>query len=580
MAYFFNNKLYVEPGADVIINLDGKPTVAALSTSTCLVLGESDCGLSYKDKKMYKFASISDAAKTLKGGTALDAISCIFNPSPNASIKGASTVFFVRTNEGFPAEFKFSSSTELMTDKIEFTVIPSKQAGGIIGFTFELKGVLKKKLVSSISTSLEASIKELADELNKIKEIDATPAATSLTVKARYSGTEFAITDLIQNDTLTNVLTHPKAFAPQFKSTKVITKEKGSTLDYSIKSSNGTISFYKETSLIGVAEGVTTAKSLKEVVESSTLLNRLFEVVVENEGEVLPSSNAIIHLQNKENVATTVKSFSDALSLVSSLNRAVTFAAFEDEKYHLLLKAHLNNQAEFGSVGFVGGSLNESPAKVSVRALNLNTETISLCYPGVYLNLGDETKLYSPMYFAAICAGLACGLPPQIPLTRKTVNVLGFEDFDLGGDSAKLVRESLINNGVLVGRYLEDTGYIINKGINTIQGQNGRKLLGTDNSTHEISIARIRLQIQKEFRVSADRTFPGTNRLHPSKAQVEQFAANYFNSIVGTYLTGWKDSTLNVTLDEDAWLVSAELYVNGPVNHFFATLTLALSNNL
>ena len=165
-------------------------------------------------------------------------------------------------------------------------------------------------------------------------------------------------------------------------------------------------------------------------------------------------------------------------------------------------------------------------------------------------------------------------------LTRKNVNVLGFENIDYEGNSEQAVREDLINNGVLFGRYTEDLGYFINKGINTIQNQNNRSILETDNRSHEISIVRIKQQMKKEIKVSANRTFPGTNRLHPSITDVQDFIRKYLNSKVGTYLTGWDAKSLTVRLQQDAWYCSAIAFVNAPINNFFLDLSFALDDSI
>ena len=115
---------------------------------------------------------------------------------------------------------------------------------------------------------------------------------------------------------------------------------------------------------------------------------------------------------------------------------------------------------------------------------------------------------------------------------------------------------------------------------NTVQGQINRQILETDNRTHEISIARIRNQMQNEIRISANKAFPGHTRLYPSKNDVIEFYRSYFNSKVGTYLTGWDDKSLNVYMQEDAWIGSAVVYVNGPVNYSFTTLSFKLDDTI
>lgn len=580
MAYFFNSKLYIEPGADVVVDFDSQPQVSALSTSTCLVFAEATNGLDYSDKKIYQFSRLADAKSVLKGGPAIGLLSCIFNPSSNSSIPGASTVYFVRTNKGTNAKFQFSSGSVKKTQRYAIVTIASATPVGRVGFNLSINGSAKKSFVVDITSTLSDALNTLVAKVNETNGVLATLSGTTVVLTAVDNGVDFTISDALTPGNATAETSTTQAYSPEFiDALTIYTKDKGQNIDYSIKLSGSLCSFYSGNNLLLMVSGISTAQQLSDAITKSPVLSRVFTTQVTDGDAQLLGTGGIVPFKVFDDVATTPASFADALTLTEDLNKAVVFAGFEDEAYHTLLKNYVNNESTYGCIGFVGGPLGMTPTEVLARANNLNTEKIVECYPGPILNFTGESVTYPPVYFAAICAGLACGLEPQTPLTRKTVNVLGFEDIDFEGNSQQSVRESLIDGGVLFGRYLDGTGYVVNKGINTIQGQNNRQLLGTDNQTHEISIARIRIQIQKEFKVSADKTFPGTTRLSPGKTQVENFCTNYFNSLTGTYTTGWDSSSLSVRLDKDAWLVTARLYVNSPVNYFFATLTLALGDN-
>jgi len=215
-------------------------------------------------------------------------------------------------------------------------------------------------------------------------------------------------------------------------------------------------------------------------------------------------------------------------------------------------------------------------AQTEARSLALNDENVAVSYPGVYLNFTGNNVLYPPTYHAALLTGLAAGLPPQVPLTHKLLSVQGFEINTTDGVLTLPQRSDLIDKGVLFSRNIEGIGFAVNKGINSIQGQNLRQLLETDNRSHEISIVRIKQQIQKELRINGAKVFPGTNRNRPSQSDVQSFMVSYLNSKVATkqndnLLISWDPSSLEVTLDQDAWFVSWSGVPNTPINFIFFT---------
>ena len=360
----------------------------------------------------------------------------------------------------------------------------------------------------------------------------------------------------------------------------VLSKDYGKNQNLALKITQGNVSFFIDNEVIQVLEDITTFASLKEAVETNFILKSYFEVSTTAPSSVVSDTYAVLPFAVEDNVPTMMESFVSALDLTATYNKSFVVSQFTGEAYHQAMLNYCLNTSEYECHTIAGSDLGLTPTQIKQQAANLNSETAILAYPGVYLNFTGETKLYDGTYFAAKVAGLAAGLSCEIPLTRKLVSVQGFEDIDFEGQSEKAVRESLIDCGVLFGLYKDSLGFTINKGINTIQGQNNRPLLGADNKTCEISISRIRYQMQKEIRISADAQFPGNTRLKPSKLDVAQFYADYFNSKVGTYLTGWDSSTLKIWLQEDAWWGEAKVFVNSPVNFVFFTLSFALDNNI
>jgi len=582
MAQLFNNRLFIEPGADVAVDYSAVPNVASLSSGIALVIGSSFNGLSYLDKKVYEFSNPADAANILKGGTALDIIRCVFNPSPD--FPGADKVLFVRDNPGQTAKVKTGTGT---LAKYTITIVPDQGAtefSGQLGLDISVAGKEKQTIKVDVDT-LEAAVTGLVNKLNNIIGITATTTTsegnTVIEIQADNAQVNIVVSGLYQpgNTTTTGVPT-AGSFTETTNGLVIESVDKGTMIDLAIKESAGLYTFYVGESIVAMFNASSVVQ-FKEQFEANNALKKLFKIAnADTATALLTTNNKIVPLVVSPNTDATVASFADALELSSDYDKSVVTTDKEGEAYHNLILEYVSGNPLYESYAFVGGAIGETPTQVKARALALNSKRVTLAYPGVYLNFTGETQLYSPAYFAAKLAGLACGVQPQVPLTRKKVSVLGFEDIDYEGQSKQPVRESLINCGVTFGMNIDGIGYTINKGITTIQGQNGLQQLNSDNSTPEISISRIEIQMKKEIKLSANRLFPGTNRLHPSKTDVKDFYRKYLNSKVGTYLTSWETESLQVWVEDDAWYGSATAYVNGAINFAFFTLSFALDNNL
>ncbi len=577
MAVSFAGKIFIEPGAYVVTDFDATPKVSGQSSSRVLLLAESEKGLDFSDKKVYAFQTPTTAKSVLGGGPALDLINCLFSPSPDYS--GASEILFVRTNKGYNASLQ-TVKTGSPLNKVRFSVTGA--TAGRIGFDISIAGKSPVTVYADIKTELAQALGEIVKDINTLNGVSATTDGSSVVVTALYPSVSITLSNSVAPTAATTEISTLTQFAPEFVDNALVIKtiDKGHTLNYAFKKSADVCTFYKDDAIIASFEGVTSIAKLLAEVENTPSLTRLLTVTAKDTTLPLPDDMASpIPLTVREDDATTFDTFQDALNMTLDYSKNFVISQFEGEAYHQAILSYCN-ASTYQCIGFGGGSLNETPSQVLERAFNLNAEAFVLCYPGVYLGLTGESKLYSPAYHAALECGLACGLPVYEPLTFKSISCLGFEEVDLEGRDSKGMREELINGGVLYAYAMPDVGNKVNKGINTIQGQVNRQILETDNKTHEISIARIRRQIANEIRISAQRAFPGRTRLYPSKADVIEFLRAYFNRCVGTLLTGWDAKSLIVRVEEDAWIADAKLYANGPINHFFATISLGLDNNL
>ena len=271
-----------------------------------------------------------------------------------------------------------------------------------------------------------------------------------------------------------------------------------------------------------------------------------------------------------------------ALALTTTLGADIYFIASETNTNHAKVAAFVNNTSEAKAISFVGGAANETKAQVLVRSAALNVENCSLCYPDITMPTLDglTTESLSSMYFAAICAGLAAGLPAFQPLTYKTVNVLGFNPYE--GALTQTDRENLINGGVLVGRNIPGIGNGINKGVNTLQTNASmiyKDTLGNATSP-EISVIRIKYQLMMELQLNAKSLFLGGTAATVTKEDVLNFTNAYLNTRTSTttqpnLIMSFKDVTAQLV--SDGWFVWFGFVPNTPINFVFFTGTMLLS---
>ncbi len=78
---------------------------------------------------------------------------------------------------------------------------------------------------------------------------------------------------------------------------------------------------------------------------------------------------------------------------------------------------------------FTGSSVGDSISVTQANARSMNAKEASYCYPGIWrtsLSTGVNT-LYGGLYWAACCAGIACGNRVAVPMTNKSLIGNGVE---------------------------------------------------------------------------------------------------------------------------------------------------------
>lgn len=181
-------------------------------------------------------------------------------------------------------------------------------------------------------------------------------------------------------------------------------------------------------------------------------------------------------------------------------------------------------------------------------------------------------RVWDSHYHAAYITGRLAGLPPQVPITFKAIEIDG-----LVSKLNVLNREDALDAGVLVTNWDADRGlYIVEQGINTLQDNDFT--LNPDATSHVIQIKRIAAQLNKEIVVNAKRDLlanpVGVNRNTLSEKDVSDWLKGYLERKIATddvdnLILSFSDIT--VTRQEDAYFVTYKFEPNSEIRIVFFT---------
>jgi hypothetical protein len=240
--------------------------------------------------------------------------------------------------------------------------------------------------------------------------------------------------------------------------------------------------------------------------------------------------------------------------------------AGDELEFSGLVRGHILNNAEVPSIGYLGAGLDETVAQAITYAGSLNSAKLVYCTQSIIDSTLDglSTEKIGGYFLAAKVCGLAAGLPPQTPLTRKEIDIRGIATVaaDLPLDRTK--RENLLAAGVLhVFQQPGTSTFVINQGITTIQKQDNLWDPATATSP-EISLNRIANTLLYSLQKSAQNAFIGTTA-SIGRAVVENFVRSYLEDQRGLLITDWKN--LVVTQVADQWQVTFGFIPNNPINY-------------
>lgn len=241
--------------------------------------------------------------------------------------------------------------------------------------------------------------------------------------------------------------------------------------------------------------------------------------------------------------------------------------------------SHINNDAEFKKILVIGGGYDKEYFTGTNGSIGIaqyfNSARVCVVHSGISKQkYGGGEKFLPSIYHAALYLGRTAGLAPQVPTTWKEINISKPEHI-----LSKRERELALMAGVIHTKFVDGKGWVINQSINTMQRND--TLFLPDGDSYEVSIERIKNQLNKEIVLGSRITFVGGNLATSSAESVKLYVEGYLESRkvvngIDNLIISSRD--VSVTLSGDSWITKYGFVANSPINKLFFTGTMLDAN--
>lgn len=540
----FNGKVLREPRSATALRVGIPPVVNPGATNRVLVIGPSEGGLPVADSKVYTFTNASEAAQVLRSGDSLRAIGYIFNPSP--AFGGASEVDFIRMDQATGSTLALSdgsgtaltlSSVDkgLWTNLIRVSVANGAVSGKVITIqvpTVAIQSGTDATVAGSVLTSNTARFKAKGARVGDFIYLGTSPANAQV----------FSISS-VDSDTQVTLTGSPTV---------------GTSITWQ--------HFVYDRTQVS-----------PDLLTNTDIVNWISDNCSDVLTAAVGTAVAPTNVSNKNMGSGTVTlggttEITNALAIARTLNVQHIYVAracgagADELEFSGLVRGHLLNDAEVPAIGYIGAGVDESISTAITYAGTLNSAKLVYCTQSIIDTTIDglSTEKLGGYFLAAKVCGLAAGLPPQTPLSRKEIDIKGISTLTADKPLDRTKRENLLKAGVLhVFQQPGTSTFVINQGITTIQKQDNLWDPATASSP-EISLNRIANTLLYSLQASADSAFIGTTA-SLGKAVVENFVRSYLEDQRGLLITDWRN--LVVTQSGDQWRVEFGFIPNNPINY-------------
>ena len=454
MSYFFNGRLYTTPATMSRVDDSAMQSANLGVGNFAAFIGSASGG---KPNSQLSFSSPAEAKATLRSGPLLDAINKAFAPS--ADTGGPSTVYAIRVNpavqaqltlpdsSGQPALSLVSTDYGLWTNQIKIKI----EAGTDVGL-----GVTTQYQNDYYSAD------NIARDAFEVQYMGAAATATmsvlgtSIVLQAP-SGTTVSTIDLNTYSTYSQVVDVINT-VPDFMATLL-----DSSAD-ELASVNG---LDYATSVDVKTSAYTTTANLQALIDWLNSTGEGFVTATRPaNAAAIPVQTSFVYLSGGSDGVTSIPEWSSAFETLQSVDAQWVCPVSSNSAIWAMADSHAQYMSNAGRMErrvIVGTPVGTTDEAAIALAKALNSDRTSLVHIGYYdYNSAGKLALFSPVYMAALLAGMFSGVNPGTALSNKTINVSGLERKLRNPTDT----DALINGGVLC---IEDTknGYKVVQSIST-----------------------------------------------------------------------------------------------------------------
>ena len=536
---------------------------SGISAGNLCILGKSNGGEPYK---MLEFGSLADAQQVLVGGELLDAIAYAFSGS-NTFIP--QKVYAMRVNNGTQSSVTLQSgATDLLTLKswdwgVHTNQLKVMVSAGTIANSKKISLAYKDK------TEVADNIVNAALEINYLGE-NVNPKVTVGTTSISFA----AETDVEAPDTPEPADTLTVSFA-DFDTLDALTAYiNDSDIWYAtIVGNNAELKSEKLDTVtnVEVAEtGTTLYANFDSFLAALNSMELIGSVVIDTTStrQVPDNTDAYVYFTGGTVGSYGVQQWTDALTALEIEDVQIIATPSTDAGIHAMISTHCTTMSNVINrkerTCILGGAVGMADSAAISEAKDLNNRLVSFCCDNpIKVNLlTGKTETLSGAMLGVILASIESAMAPNIPLTFKQLNVLGFTKIRNVTNIT-----SLIQAGVMVCNSNPEnlSEYICIRALTTFQGD--------DLINNERSMVREDLFMNRDLRaqfkpVIGSAGISTNAAIQTLKNRAKDWALNGY--IVPTD-SGENVWDIKVRIDGDKVFITYSRYLTAPVNFVFIT---------
>lgn len=528
---------------------------SGVSAGNLCIIGTASSG---KPKNVYEFATIGDAQTVLGSGELLEGVAFAFSGS-NEYVP--QKVMAIRVNKGTQGKATLKSGD---VDVLTLTAWDYSAQTNQLKIKVEDGSIEKSKKITVV---FKDSVIEHDNIIKPSLQVIGTCEQPTVTINNDsmiLSGTDeegVAITETIKFDdfpTITDIVT-------KINDTDYFTAISQDTDEKSLSKELDTVSS------IDISEPVILYSNFKVFKEVLSSIEYIATVEDNGQTRTVPDNSSFVYFTGGSSTPATIEDWSDALAELEAHDIQIIATPSTDEDVQVLIANHCTTMSSTINrkerTCWLGGPINQTDEEALTKAREFNNKLVSYVTDTVIVAnpITGATQTAPGAKLACMLAGIESSISINMPLTNKTLKVLGF------AKTRQLPNmEKLIKGGVVVCNPSPDdvSNFVVIRSLTTYQSE--------DLISNERSMTREDLYMNRDLRKRFASPVGSPNVL--STASILATLNDAAKDWASAGLIIPSDSNENVwnksvKIDGDKIYITFARYLTAPLNFAFITAT-------